>query len=236
MKPDGCVITGDIIGSRSIDNWSNVFKKLDRTLKEINREFANDILVDFKPTVGDEFQGILIEPKKAYIIYNSIKSKLPVGFYCGVGIGLVERPLSENIGTRGSAFYRARNALELCKKRKRRIIILSSDTPRQIDDVINTLLYFIEVLGSSWTKRQQEVVSYYRAHINYTYEQLGKHFGISKQSVSQILKGANWSAISQGEAVVNKLLDGLLCYEKTNVKGVGFTNENEANMLYMVSK
>jgi hypothetical protein len=232
---DNCIIIGDIKGSRSIDSWPNFFKKLDGTLRDVNKKFVDHILVDFRPTAGDEFQGALIDPKKAYAIYIFIKSRLPVEIYYGIGIGDVERPLAKDIvSMRGSAFYRARSAVELCKKKKRNILIKSSDTTNQIDEVINTVLNFIEVLENSRTKRQQEIVNYYRPNQRRTYEQLGKKFGISKQSVSQILDAANWDAISQGETVVNRLME--IVGEKMDVKGIGFTNENKANMLYQSRK
>jgi hypothetical protein len=195
--------------SSSIDNWSDIFMRLDKTLKEINKVFASNILIDFRPTVGDEFQGVLKNPKNVYTIYLFIKYKLPADIYCGIGVGNIEKPLKKDIGMRGTAFYRARNALELCKKIKRKLFIKSSDTQSHPDKVINTLLRFIEVLENSWTKRQRDVVNYFRLHPDYNYEQLGKHFKTSKQSVSQILKAANWSAISEGEILLNSLLENI---------------------------
>ena len=233
MSSNCCVIIGDIKKSRNVDNWPNIFKRLDNTLKGINRAFSSDILIDFKPTVGDEFQGVLKNPKNAYALYVFIRSKLPVDIYCGIGVGDIERPLKEDIGMRGTAFYRARSALELCKKSKRNLLIKSLDIPNRIDEIINTLLRFIEVLENSWTKRQQQVINYFRLHPDYTYEQLGKHFRISKQAVSQILRAADWAAISEGETLLGKLL-GNICSDikKINVKGINFTNKNKANMLY----
>jgi len=233
MSSNCCVIIGDIKKSRNVDNWPNIFKRLDNTLKGINRVFSSDILIDFKPTVGDEFQGVLKNPKNAYALYVFITSKLPVDIYCGIGVGDIERPLKEDIGMRGTAFYRARSALELCKKSKRNLLIKSLDIPNRIDEIINTLLRFIEVLENSWTKRQQQVINYFRLHPDYTYEQLGKHFRISKQAVSQILRAADWAAISEGETLLGKLL-GNICSDikKINVKRINFTNKGKANMLY----
>jgi len=219
MSSNCCVIIGDIKKSRNVDNWPNIFKKVDSTLKEINRTFSSDILIDFKPTVGDEFQGVLKNPKNAYALYVFIRSKLPVDIYCGIGVGDIEKPVKEDIGMRGTAFYRARSALELCKKSKRNLLIKSLDIPNRTDEIINTLLRFIEVLENSWTKRQQQVINYFRLHPDYTYEQLGKHFTISKQAVSQILRAADWAAISEGETLLSKLL-GNICSDikKVNVK------------------
>ena len=84
-----------------------------------------------------------------------------------------------------------------------------SDTPNSTDKIINTLLRLIEVLENSWTKRQREIVNYYRVHPDYTYEQLSKHFGFSKQAASQFLKATNWEVITEGDNLVRELLKGL---------------------------
>ena len=204
-----CVMIGDIKRSRDLDEWGSVFEKLQAALKQINREFSHDILVEFVPTAGDEFQGALRDPKHAYAVYVSIKGGLPVGFYCGIGVGDIEKPLDADIGMRGNAFYRARSALEFCKKRKRNVVLRSSDTTSLADETINTLLHFIEVIENSWTKRQREVLHYYRLHPDYTYERLGRHFGITKQTVSKILKAGGWGAIPEGETMVNRLLQDM---------------------------
>lgn len=228
-----CVMIGDIKKSRNVGNWSKIFRKLDETLTEVNRVFSGDILIDFRSTIGDEFQGVLKNPKNAYALYVFIKCKLPIDIYCGIGVGHVERPFEKDRGMRGTAFYRARSALELCKKSKRNLLMKSSDMPTQIDEVINTLLRFIEALENSWTKRQKEVANYFRSYPDYTYEQLGKHFRISKQAISQILKAADWDAISEGEALLNNLLTGMDSNtKKINVKAISFTKKNKANTLY----
>jgi len=193
-----CVIIGDIEKSREIDNWSNVFQKLLNILSKVNHSFSHTILVDFTATVGDEFQGAITTPEKVLDIYDLIRSELQeVGIYYGVGVGDVERPFSKEMGLRGSAFYRARDALEVCKKKKRRILFKFSDTPNPTGDLINASLRLIETLEKSWTERQREIAGYYRLHANYTYDQLGKHFGVSKQAVSQFLKATDWEVTTE---------------------------------------
>lgn len=206
---NNCVIIGDIKKSRNLENWEKVFIKLDQALGKINRGFSKFIVVDFKPTVGDEFQGVLTTPEKGYEIYRSIRDELQIDIYFGIGVGKIEKPFTQEVGMRGSAFYRARDALELCKKKNRNIFIKSSDTFNLTDDTINTLLRFIEVFENSWTKRQREIINYYRLHPNYTYEQLSRHFGFSKQTASKVLKAANWDLVSEGYNLINKLLKNI---------------------------
>lgn len=201
-----CVLIGDIRNSRDLEDWPTVFGNLEKVLRQVNSKFADDVVVDFVPTVGDEFQGALRDARNAYSVYVQVGASLPVGIYCGIGIGDVEKPLGGDVGMRGTAFYRARDALEECKAKRRSVLVRSSDDACLDDRVTNTLLHFIEVLEGSWTDRQSEVLGFYREHPEYTYEMVGSHFGISKQAISQILKAADWEAVCDGEQLVNHLL------------------------------
>ena len=221
-----CVLTCDVKNSKNLKNWPEILTQIENTLEEINKKFNMNILIEFKITVGDEFQGVLKTPENAYNLYLYIKENLSVDIYCGIGTGEIEGVNGRKIGLRGSAFYRARDAIELCKKKKRAAIIKTSEEENTFDNTINTLMYLIYIFEKSWTKRQKEVLSYYRFHRDLTYEEVGKHFGISKQSISQILSGAEWSAVSEGENLINKLV-----YEKF-VKRNPFTKESKVNMLY----
>ncbi len=215
--PNNCVIIGDIRESRDLDDWRHIFMELRKTLRRINRRLSGSIVVTFQPTIGDEFQGAIGEPEKALDIYDFIRGELQIDIYYGIGIGSVEKPINKEMGMRGSGFYRARDALDLCKKENRSIFIKSSDTPNPTDKIVNTLLRLIEVLENSWTKRQREIVNYYRTHPDYTYEQLGKHFGFSKQAASQFLKATNWEVITDSGNLMRELLKDM-CSRTNKVK------------------
>jgi len=201
-----CVMTCDVKHSRTLSDWPAVVDKLTRCLRNLNTKFRPYLAVRFRFTVGDEFQGVLNTPDKLYDIYLYIKTHTPVDIYCGIGIGEAEISGNKPTNTRGSAFYRAREALNFCKKNKRSIYLRSADTENMFDKLVNTLLYVIETLENGWTNRQREIITYYRLHPDYTYEKIGKHFGISRQSVYQILKSANWQIINRSETLVNELL------------------------------
>ncbi|KPL19545.1 MAG: hypothetical protein AMJ92_02815 [candidate division Zixibacteria bacterium SM23_81] len=204
-----CVIIGDIKRSRDLDNWEQIFSELKRALEETNERFSDVLVVRLAPTVGDEFQGAIKNPDRAIELLHFIRGKMPVDIYCGLGIGAVEKLLDAEVGMRGSAFYRARDALQLCKKQGKKVLIKSSDIACLTDDTLNMVLYFIEVLENSWTKRQREIAEYFRLHSHNTYEQLGKHFGLKKQSISDVLIAANWKVIADGNNLLQKLLKEL---------------------------
>jgi len=204
-----CVLIADIRSSRNLEDWTSVFEKLLAVLRAVNSEFADDVVVKFEPTVGDEFQGALRDARNAYAVYLRIKAILPAAIYCGIGIGDVEKPLGRDVGMRGTAFYRAREALELCKDRRRNVIVKSSEQGGLADETLNTLLHFIQFLEDSWTTRQKEVLGYYRLHADHTYEQLGSHFGVSRQSIRDIVSAGDWDLIREGEILVNRWLESV---------------------------
>jgi hypothetical protein len=196
-----CAIIGDIRQSRDIENWPEIFRLLTDTLEEVNSRFAGAVLIPFNPTVGDEFQGALKTPRHAYDVYTFIKASIPVHVYFGLGIGVVEKTQSDDKGLRGSAFYRARESLELCKTEEGLIRLRTSDHPRN-DEISNTLLKFIDLHEINWTDRQREIIYFYRIHPTLTHRQIGERFSIAQSTVTKIMKAAFFPIIKESEQVV----------------------------------
>ncbi len=79
-------IIGDIKDSRKISNRSEVQKKLNSILDEINIEYDADISSKFIITLGDEFQGLLCNGVNAIDIISEIERKMhPIQIRVGVG-------------------------------------------------------------------------------------------------------------------------------------------------------
>jgi hypothetical protein len=106
---------------------------------------------------------------------------------------------------RGTAFYRARTAVEECQKRAGLLRVNITDGVNQIDQILNTLLLATETIEDFWTKKQKLVANYLRLHPTLTYEQIGQEFGISKSSISQILSAAKWEALLEIEKLIFEL-------------------------------
>ncbi len=201
----GCVIIGDIKRSRDIEEWAPIFKRIREVLAEISTKYREDIVVDFSPTVGDEFQGVLKSPRNAYRVCQEISLRIDVDFYCGIGIGEIERPFGV-VGMRGTAFYRAREALNICKKKKRWLYILSGEKEWVTDKMLNVLFGVVKATMDSWTRRQRMVVNYVREHPRMTLEDVGRHFSVSKQNISKLLKKARWEMLKEVEEAIGLLL------------------------------
>jgi|GEM_PF-529516 len=226
-----CVIIGDVRESRLLDNWTRVFDRIQTHLAEANRRFASDVLINFAPTVGDEFQGVLRTPRKAYDACLALRSGIPTRLRIGIGTGAIERHFARDKGMRGTAFYRARAAIEACKKLNRATLISSAAEPSSTDVAINSLLHVAATLEERWTSRQRQLLGLYREHPNWSYDRLGKRFQVTKQAVSQILAAADWDTFREAEAAIRTLLgnDDAL---RQAVKLQGFTSRSKAPMIY----
>ena len=72
-------IIGDIKNSRKIDNRKEVQTKLNGVLDEINQTYCEEIAAGFLITLGDEFQGVLLNGKSVMKMIQKIeKSMYPI--------------------------------------------------------------------------------------------------------------------------------------------------------------
>lgn len=202
----GCVVVGDIRRSSQLAEWPRVFARLQGVLGRINQQLGRAVLVRFRPTVGDEFQGALRDPGRCLDLYLALHVSLPAGFYLGIGLGEVERPFRQDLGMRGTAFYRARTAVEECKRRDRAMFLRSADDDGPLDPVVNALFYVLQEHRQRWTPPQRELIGYYREHPTYNYERLAAHFGITKQAAHKRLRAAGWPVVVECEKAIRRLL------------------------------
>jgi predicted DNA-binding protein YlxM (UPF0122 family) len=202
----GCAVIGDIRGSSSIPDWRTVFRKLGLALDKVNRACAGKLLAPFRPTVGDEFQGVVSDAGCALDVMLLIEDRVPARFYLGVGVGTVEIRAHRDTGMRGTAFYRARAALEEAKAHRRSMVVRTDDESRPTDQAVNALLRLRDALRSRWTARQRELITFYRAHPDYSYADLAEWLHKSPQAVHKRLKAASWDAVVEAERAAGALL------------------------------
>jgi len=201
-----CVITVDIKGSKKLKDRAVIQNEILNLLSNLNKKFSDHIIADFMITLGDEFQGVLKNTKPILKIFKYIKENLPVEFYCGVGVGSIETPLSRKPSEMdGSAFHRSREALEEAKK-KRIEIVFKSDH-EEIDFPLNSIMELILYVQNKWTKRQREVISFLESQKDVNLSVVAKHFRVSKQAISKIIRAAGWKAIRKAEKVVEHYLE-----------------------------
>ncbi len=155
-----CAIICDLKQSRKIRDWNRAVESMKNTISRINQHLGDQIYIDFESTIGDEFQGALNDIVLSYYVYLNIRETLPYDFYCGIGVGDIENPNNNNEWMRGNAFYRARDALDHCKKHHKRIYFLSSENDCLFDSNINSLLSLLDINYNSWTQNQKNIIWY----------------------------------------------------------------------------
>jgi predicted DNA-binding protein YlxM (UPF0122 family) len=203
-----CVITVDIKGSKRLKDRAIVQNEILNLLKNLNKKFGDFLIADFMITLGDEFQGVLKTTKPVLKIFKHIKESLHVGFYCGIGIGNIETPLSRKPSEMdGSAFHHSREALEEAKKKRVEIVFRSGHN--EIDFLLNSIMELILHVKNKWTKRQRDVINFLESHKDANLSEVAEHFQVSKQAISKIIRAAGWRAVRKAEQVVEYYL-GLL--------------------------
>jgi len=111
----------DLRKSRSLPNREAVQRKLIETIKEANVLYASTLVSPFLITIGDEWQGLLVQPGDYQKVLDFFRARLTgLSFYAGVGVGEVsihDFELTVN-QLDGPSFYKARAALTLAKRLK----------------------------------------------------------------------------------------------------------------------
>jgi hypothetical protein len=99
----------------------------------------------FERTAGDELQGLLVEPAS---VVDAILLLVRAGtWHIGIGIGEVELPLpATSRAGRGSAYTRARQAVEAAKRKPQHLAVRGPDEScaRQADAVLTLLAAVVE--------------------------------------------------------------------------------------------
>ncbi|WP_040328979.1 SatD family protein [Clostridium ihumii] len=118
----------DIKNSRHIDNREFVQMEIISTLKKCNSIFEKYIVSPFIITLGDEWQGLLIENTPYLDIISFLEQSLPqnIKFYTGIGIGAITIHNFELTVNQldGPSFYLARKAIKYAKKNNCSLIIM----------------------------------------------------------------------------------------------------------------
>ena len=195
------VVNGDLKSSRKLKDRAEVQEELKNALRIVNRRFGEEIPAKFVVVGGDGFQGMLSSPKYLFDIYYVFFENISHQFYLGIGIGGISTGLSENVGEiDGEAFHKASEALEMAKRKNMWIVYKSE---REIEGVVTCLLNFMADVMWSWTKRQREIVTYYRKVKNekssVTLEEVAEGIGIKKQTLSKILKRSKYKLLKEAE-------------------------------------
>lgn len=179
-------VIGDVVGSRSAGDRSDLQDRLGGGLRDVNGAFSGSIAAEFVLTVGDEFQGLLSAASTLDLILATLRMHaFPAELRFGVGVGPLETALrSQAIGMDGRCFHNARQAIERAAKRRTPVEVQADGQTASFE--IYSLLY--GVIRSRWTRRQREVADLSGSGLEG--REVAEYLSITPSAVSQHLRAA----------------------------------------------
>ncbi|MBS7623841.1 hypothetical protein KEJ39_09280 [Candidatus Bathyarchaeota archaeon] len=197
-------VIGDVISSAKIRDLEDLINRLNKTLSQVNADFANDIHAPLTLTRGDEVSGVLTGIENTYRIVDTILEAVHPNL---IRFAIVCGPLEMTIKSRdaerisGTAF---RQAAEIIYSRKPESLITLQINNVLIDQLLSSHMNLIFFLKRQWTKRQFEVIALYKKFENQ--KEVAKRLKIRQPTVSRILQTANYGEISRAEQTINETL------------------------------
>lgn len=195
-------IIANIVDSKSIKERNDFQIKLKILLESINERFFSDIAAKFRITLGDEFQGLLHNPKHVLLIMDDINLSLyPLKVRWGLGVG--EIPTTSSILDHreldGPSYWNARKALDHIKKYNyygnSLTHLKTSDEDIKFDTLINSFLQLQDTIRLSWTYDQSFIIQYLlkeHAYDSFVQKDVAKTLGLSQQRISNVLAATSF--------------------------------------------
>ena len=201
------VLTGDLKSSRKLSERAKVQEQLKSALKVVNERFDGAIAAKFIVVGGDGFQGMLSSVEGIFDVYYTLFEKIGYPFYVGIGTGSISTSLSENVAEMdGEAFHRSSGALSDIKKKKNWVAFESG---REIDNVITASWNLMADTIWNWSKRQKEIVLYYRKHGGgrEAVKSASGSFDVGERSIYKTLRTGKYHLLKSVEDVLKEVLN-----------------------------
>lgn len=202
------VLTVDIKKSTelSITSMSSVISEINKLLNELNRlpEVHSTGI-----TTGDEFDIVLRTPRILFKVIYLIRYKLTVEYRIGIALGRIENPSIRTPSQMwGSAFTRAREALNIAKEKDGEIIFFSPNN--KFNKQINIVLDLLILLRKKMTDKQKSIYdkfNYFKSFENLKLQtELADKINVSDAMISKTLKKIGYNKILKGEKLVASMI------------------------------
>lgn len=188
-----CVVVGDVIESRDLEDRSAFRQVLTDALAEANEAVDDGVAAPFATLKGvDEIAGVLETPIGSYrAIRTLVEAIHPAAIRFAVVWGDVDVGIHERDVARqdGPAFHRADELLETIAREDRYVEVVVPGVPGPYVTTIGNQMDLLCIRKSEWTARQAEVVREYRdaESMAATAERLD----VAVQTISKSLARAN---------------------------------------------
>ncbi len=195
-------VIGDVKASRSAADRPGLQAALEAGIRSVNRAMASELAARFAVTLGDEFQGLISEPRSLMRALNLLEGALDgVAVRFAAGLGGVSTALKdEAIGMDGPCFHEARAAIEKGKRERRWVTVAGFGSD---DDVLNALFGLMGGVRAGWTRIQAETVRSARG--SDTHREVAALRGRHESTVSKALKAALFEQMMEAERAVEIL-------------------------------
>lgn len=145
-------------------------------------------VLNFERTAGDEFQGVLDDADDT--IRLSLALIRQGSWSVGIGAGEADEPLPTSTrAARGTAFIRARNALDTAKRRPYPVAVVGADAADSAADADALLALLAAVIARRTTAGWEALDLMEQGR---TLAEAAADLGITRQAVSQRLAVALW--------------------------------------------
>jgi hypothetical protein len=202
-----CIITGDIIKSRSQLDTASWLTTLKQALSYLN---ANDEYWDIYR--GDSFQIELKDVFSGFMAAVYIKACIKTihGLDVRLAIGLGDKSYKGDSVSEssGAAYIYSGETLETLKKEKQNLRIKTSN--QQINKELNLYFSLALIAMDRWTVNSAEIVKLYIEQPNALQSELGKIIGINQNAVSTRQKRAYLEEILELDSLYRTKIETLL--------------------------
>ena len=161
--------------------------RVDIWAERLNGQYAAQLKLPFVRTAGDEMQALTDSPTAlVQIVMEVIEDG---GWWVGVGIGGVERPLGATAReSRGAAFWLAREALDKAKnQRATRAFVVRGESIETTRD-LTACLHALGFIVLRRTRRQREVALLFR--VESSIAEIAQQWSVTQQAVRRLLQAA----------------------------------------------
>ena len=156
-------IIGDIIDSKDIPNRFERQQQLKDCLNRLNRKYSSYIASKFSITLGDEFQGLLLERAPVFQMVDEINQFMEgISLRFGIGQGEIVTDIDPEVslGADGPAYWYAREAINYVHQKNdygnTQLAVRMKNKEAEV--VINSLLAASEAIKASWRASQKELL------------------------------------------------------------------------------
>jgi len=188
-----CVIVGDVVDSRAVEDREALHYSLESGMERANDAAGDRLVAPFTTLKGvDEVGGVLTDPGRAYHAVRELTDAVhPTGIRFAVVWGDVDVGTDADDVARmdGPAFHEADDLLGEVERADRYVGLSVDGTDEWLVDLLTNQVDLVCMWKAGWTARQMEVAKEYR--------DLGEmaavadRLDVSVQSVSQTLARAD---------------------------------------------